>query len=55
MSGDANLTVRSLASAAAALDACVEIRFFDPPQPLTEGRAGSGGSSHLPDEVVSRL
>ncbi|MGP3980030.1 helix-turn-helix domain-containing protein [Streptomyces sp. KR80] len=55
MSGDANLTVRSLASVAAALDACVEIRFFDLPQPPTGCQVGSGASSHLADEVTSPL
>ncbi|MET8679047.1 helix-turn-helix transcriptional regulator [Streptomyces sp. NPDC004647] len=40
LSGDANLTMRSLASAAAALGASVEIKFFDPSQPLPSQAAG---------------
>lgn len=56
LSGDANLTVRSLASAAAAMGACVEIRFTEPP-PAGQGgapslRADGDGSSSLRSGVV---
>ncbi|MEU6082204.1 helix-turn-helix transcriptional regulator [Streptomyces sp. NPDC047108] len=57
MSGDANLTVRSLASAAAALGASVEIRFFDPPpppMPAPHGELGSGDATRC-GSVTARL
>lgn len=59
LSGDANLTVRSLAGAAAALGACVEIRFTEPPRPQDAPRSsetGGDGTSSLRGGVVrSRL
>jgi transcriptional regulator with XRE-family HTH domain len=58
LSGDANLTVRSLAAAADALGACVEIRFFDPPEPAEEppsavDRSDSDGASSFPGGFVA--
>ncbi|MFG2121823.1 helix-turn-helix domain-containing protein [Streptomyces sp. NPDC048710] len=48
MSGDANLTVRTLAAAAEALGADVEIRFSPRRPHIAEGQsAGSGESSPL--------
>ncbi|WP_244176790.1 helix-turn-helix transcriptional regulator [Streptomyces albus] len=55
LSGDANLTVRSLAGAAAAMGACAEIRFTDPPRPQSAPRSeetGGGGASSLRGGVV---
>ncbi|WP_316782999.1 helix-turn-helix transcriptional regulator [Streptomyces sasae] len=45
MSGDANLTVRTLAAAAEALGAGVEIRFYAHPQPIGGPDQGSGTTS----------
>ena len=44
MSGDANLTVRTLAAAAEALGAGVEIRFYAHPQ-TPDGEAGGSGQT----------
>ncbi|MBQ0983545.1 helix-turn-helix transcriptional regulator [Streptomyces sp. F63] len=59
LSGDANLTVRSLAGAAAAMGARVEIRFTDTPRPQSARRSdetGGDGASSLRGGVVrSRL
>ena len=49
MSGDANLTVRTLAAAAEALGAGVEIRFYAHPQP-TGGQGGGSGTTSTADE-----
>ncbi|MFJ2566594.1 helix-turn-helix domain-containing protein [Streptomyces sp. NPDC087568] len=45
MSGDANLTVRTLAAAADALGAGVEIRFYPKPETTQDQRDSSGESS----------
>ena len=58
LSGDANLTVRSLAAAADALGARVEIKFFDPALPTwsadcVDAGAGNADASHLSRDVSS--
>ncbi|MFI6254401.1 helix-turn-helix domain-containing protein, partial [Streptomyces sp. NPDC051016] len=52
MSGDANLTVRTLAAAAEALGAGVEIRFYAHPQLDRQGD-GSGTTSPADEERLA--
>ncbi|MDF3300436.1 helix-turn-helix domain-containing protein [Streptomyces tropicalis] len=56
LSGDANLTVRTLAAAAEALGADVEIRFCPRPQGVQSATAGSDGASPVRENgLPSRL
>ncbi|WP_240965680.1 helix-turn-helix domain-containing protein [Streptomyces zingiberis] len=52
LSGDANLTVRSLASAAAAMGATVEIRFHEPERPCPS--PGPAGPAHAAGPAADR-
>ena len=54
LAGEANLTVRSLAAAAQALDSCVEIRFFDPAQQPADqptSMTGTDNAHHATDPL----
>ncbi|MER7841531.1 helix-turn-helix transcriptional regulator [Streptomyces sp. NPDC096040] len=53
MSGDANLTVRTLAAAAEALGAGVEIRFYAHPQLTDRQGDGSGTTSPADEESLA--
>jgi transcriptional regulator with XRE-family HTH domain len=63
LSGDENLTLRSLAAVAEALGTRVEIHFVDPSRPAASGAGGQGGimgtgaaqaDSSLPYPAVAR-